>query len=202
MHCLIGLGNPGPGYAETRHNVGFRVVDTLAEHHGIRLPRPRSLAVLTLGGGRLRAQVGEGRMGDQPVRLVKPETFMNKSGEAVVRVCDKFELAPPDLLIIYDDLDLALGTLRLRRGGSPGTHRGMRSVVERLGTEDIPRLRLGIGPLPAEADAREFVMSPFTDAEVPTVDPMLARGVEAVEYLLTEGIDAAMNKFNIGSDSE
>ncbi len=196
MHCIIGLGNPGAEYGETRHNVGFRVVDLLAERHGIRLRRRRPLAAIALGGGRLRAQVGEGRMGDQPVLLVKPRTFMNNSGDAVVRVCDKFELAPPDLLIIYDDLDLELGTLRLRRGGSGGTHKGMQSVVERVGSEDIPRLRLGVGPLPAGADARRFVLSPFADAEMPTVDQMMGRGVEAIEYLLTEGIEAAMNKFN------
>ena len=185
MHCLIGLGNPGPEYAETRHNVGFRVIDLLAERHSIRLRRRR-----------LRSEVGEGKIASQRVLLVEPQTFMNNSGEAAAQVVSYFDLQPQDLLIIYDDLDLELGTLRLRRGGSAGTHKGMRSIVEHLDTEKIPRLRLGIGPLPAQADAVEFVLSAFGGAEIATIEEMLTRAAEAVEYFLTEGIEAAMNKFN------
>jgi len=190
MHGIIGLGNPGPEYGETRHNVGFRVVDLLAERHGIRLRRRR-----------LRSEVGQGEIASQRVLLEKPQTFMNNSGEAAAQVVSYFDLQPQDLLIIYDDLDLELGTLRLRRGGSAGTHKGMRSVVAHLDTDEIPRLRLGIGPLPAEADAVEFVLSAFRGAEIATVEEMLTRAAEAVEYYLTEGIEAAMNKFNPSPDS-
>ncbi len=185
MQCIIGLGNPGPDYAKTRHNVGFRVIDMLAERHSIRLRRRR-----------LRSEVGQGEIADQDVLLVKPQTFMNNSGQAAVKVCQHFGLEPQDLLIIYDDLDLLLGTLRLRRGGSAGTHKGMRSVVEHLDTEEIPRLRLGIGPLLPGADAVEFVLAPFQAGEVAVVEEMLARAAEAVEYSLAEGLEMAMNKFN------
>lgn len=185
MHCIIGLGNPGPDYAETRHNVGFHVIDILAERHGIRLRRRR-----------LRSEVGQGEIAGRKVLLVKPQTFMNNSGEAAVKVCAYFDLQPQDLLIIYDDLDLPLGILRLRRAGRAGSHKGMRSVVEHLDTEEIPRLRLGIGPLPPEADAVEFVLSPFPVVEVAVVEQMLARAAEAVEYFLRAGLEAAMNKFN------
>ena len=195
MHCIIGLGNPGPDYAETRHNVGFRVIDLLAEYHGIRLRRRRPLAALAFGGG-LRSEVGQGGIAGRKVLLVKPQTFMNNSGEAAVKVCAHFDLQPQDLLIIYDDLDLPLGTLRLRRTGSAGTHKGMRSVVEHLDTEEIPRLRLGIGLLPPEADAVEFVLSPFPVVEVAVVEEMLGQAAAAVEYFLAEGLEAAMNKFN------
>jgi len=201
MHCIIGLGNPGPEYAETRHNVGFRVIDLLAARHGIRLRRRRSLAAIAFGGGRLRSEVGPGEIASQRVLLVEPQTFMNNSGEAAAQVVSYFDLQPQDLLIIYDDLDLELGTLRLRRGGSAGTHKGMRSVVAHLDTDEIPRLRLGIGPLPAEADAVEFVLSAFRGAEIATIEEMLTRAAEAVEYFLTEGIEAAMNKFNPSPDS-
>jgi len=177
MHCIIGLGNPGPDYAKTRHNVGFRVIDMLAERHSIRLRRRR-----------LRSEVGQGEIADQDVLLVKPQTFMNNSGQAAVKVCKHFGLKPQDLLIVYDDLDLSLGALRLRRGGSAGTHKGMRSVVEHLDTEEIPRLRLG--------DAVEFVLAPFQAGEVAVVEEMLARAAEAVEYSLAEGLEMAMNKFN------
>lgn len=190
MHCIIGLGNPGPEYAETRHNVGFRVVDLLAERHSIRLRRRR-----------LRSEVGQGQIAGQKVLLVKPQTFMNNSGEAVVKVSDYFDLEPQDLLIVYDDLDLELGTLRLRAAGSPGTHKGMRSIVEHLGSQEFPRLRLGIGPLPPSADAREFVLSRFKPAQVPITDEMVTRAAEAVEYYLSEGMAAAMNEFNAPAES-
>lgn len=189
MHCIIGLGNPGSEYAETRHNVGFRVVDLLAEQHNIRLRRRR-----------LRSEVGQGNIGSKPVLLVKPQTFMNNSGEAVVKVCDHFDLKPEDLLIVYDDLDLELDRLRLRPAGSPGTHKGLCSIVEYLDTHEFPRLRLGIGPLPPDTDAREFVLSRFEPAEIPTVHQMVVRAAEAVEYYLREGMAAAMNKYNASAE--
>ena len=190
MQCIVGLGNPEPDYAGTRHNVGFRVIDLLAQRHSIRLRRRR-----------LRAEVGQGLIAGQQILLVKPQTFMNNSGEAAARVSNYFDLQPEDLLIVYDDLDLVLGRLRLRPGGSPGTHKGMRSVVEHLHTQEIPRLRLGIGPLPARVDARDFVLSRFKPAEIPGADEMVSAAVQAVAYCLAEDLQAAMNRFNAWMDS-
>jgi PTH1 family peptidyl-tRNA hydrolase len=184
MRCILGLGNPGREYAETRHNLGFRVVDLLAQRHRIRLR------------ARFYSRWGRGTIAGQPVVLAQPLTFMNASGSAARRLLERFSLAPSDLLVIYDDLDLELGRLRLRRRGSAGTHKGMRSVVECLGTEDFPRLRLGIGPLPPGADAVAFVLSPFRGEEQPRVEEMLARAAESVEFWLQEGIEAAMNRYN------
>lgn len=184
MRCILGLGNPGREYAETRHNLGFRVVDLLAQRHSIRLR------------ARFHSRWGQGTIAGQPVVLAQPLTFMNASGSAARRLLERFSLTPQDLFVIYDDLDLQLGRLRVRRRGSAGTHKGMRSVVESLGTEDFPRLRLGIGPLPPEADAVAFVLSPFRREEQPLVEEMLDRAAESVECWLREGIEAAMNRYN------
>lgn len=184
MYCLLGLGNPGEQYARSRHNLGYRVVEELARRHQIRLR------------GRFYARMGQGRIAGQPVTLAQPLTFMNNSGYAAQRLLQRYRLAPRDLLVLYDDLDLPLGALRLRPNGSSGTHNGMRSVVEHLGTEAFPRLRLGIGPLPPRTDAARFVLSPFTPAELPAIEAALLRAVEVVEYLLANDLEAAMNEHN------
>jgi PTH1 family peptidyl-tRNA hydrolase len=184
MYCLLGLGNPGAQYAATRHNAGFRVLDLLAARHGVRL---RS---------RLYARTGEGKIGGQAVVLAQPLTFMNESGAAAVRLLKRYELTPRDLLVIYDDLDLDLGRIRLRPSGSPGTHNGIRNIVARLGTEDFPRLRLGIGPKPPGAAAVDWVLAPFRRGEEQAVEEMLARAAEAVEYCMQEGVETAMNRYN------
>jgi len=180
LHCIIGLGNPGPQYAETRHNVGFRVIDLLAQRH--RFPSPQHM---------LQAVIGEGEIGGAQVLLVKPMTFMNESGRAVARVCAHFDLSPEDLLVIYDDINIDLGMLRLRRAGSSGGHKGMQSIIDYLGTEQIPRLRLGIGRLPPGAEAR-----PFESEEEEAADELILRAFAAVECVLAEGMEAAMRQFN------
>ncbi len=184
MRCLIGLGNPGAKYAETRHNLGFETVARLAQKHGIRLR------------GRFAARAGRGEVAGQRVVVAQPLTFMNNSGAAARRLVRRYSLTPQDLLVIYDDLDLDLGRLRLRGQGSAGTHKGIRSVLAALETEDVPRLRLGIGPLPPRADAVSFVLSPFRPYEQQSVQIMMAQAVEAVECFLSEGLEAAMNRFN------
>ncbi len=184
MYCLLGLGNPGKEYAATRHNTGFRVTNLLAARHGVRL---RS---------RLYARTGEGWIAGQPVILAQPLTYMNEAGGAAVRLLKRHDLTPQGLLVIYDDLDLDLGRLRLRGEGSPGTHNGMRNIVQRLGTEDLPRLRVGIGPKPPGADAAKWVLSPFRKGEGKTVEEVLVRAAEAVECFLQEGLEVAMNRYN------
>ena len=186
MRALLGLGNPGAQYAATRHNVGFRVVELLARGHGLRLRAPL-LQPLRLAQGQIRGQ---------PVVLAQPLTYMNNSGAAARRLLQRFSLKPADLLVIYDDLDLELGRVRLRGRGSPGTHNGMRSLVAELGTQDLPRLRLGTGPLPERTSARSFVLAPFTAEQALEVEAMLNRAAEAAECWLREGVETTMNRYN------
>lgn len=184
VRLIVGLGNPGPGYARTRHNVGFMVVDRLADRHGLRFNQKKAHSL-----------VARGEIGGSEVVLAKPQTYMNLSGGAVQGLLMVFGVKPTDLLVVYDDFDLPLGTLRLRPRGGPGTHNGMRSIVERLGTQEFPRLRLGIGPA-GPADPQEYVLSPFAEAEQPVIEEACERAVAAIETLLREGLEAAMNRYN------
>ncbi len=185
LHCIIGLGNPGPKYAETRHNVGFRVIDLLAVRHHFSAPQRM-----------LQAIIGNGKIKSSQALLVKPMTFMNESGRAVSRVCAHFDLSPEDLLVIYDDINIDLGMLRLRREGSSGGHKGMQSIIDHLGTEQIPRLRLGIGRLPPEAEARSFVLSLFAPDEEEAAEELIQQASVAVESVVVEDMEAAMRRFN------
>ncbi|MCD6360983.1 MAG: aminoacyl-tRNA hydrolase [Armatimonadetes bacterium] len=185
MWGIIGLGNPGPEYEDTKHNVGFEVVERLARAHGVRLRRPRAAAL-----------AGTGEIEGQPVLLAMPLTMMNASGAAVARLCHLHDLRPEDLIVIVDDINLDLGRLRLRRGGSEGGHRGLKSITERLGTRDYPRLRIGVGAPPGGMDARDWVLSPFADQDRPVADEAVERAARAVECVLRDGIEAAMNQFN------
>lgn len=184
-HLIVGLGNPGQEYARHRHNVGFRIVETLADHHGLVFDQLQH-----------KARVSMGRIADERVILAKPLTYMNKSGESVGPLLRWYKLPLENLLIVYDDLDVPLGILRLRPEGGSGGHRGMRSIIHRLGTGEFARLRVGIGRPPAGWDPADYVLSPFTENELPLVVDVCERGVAAVELWLAEGIDAAMNEFN------
>jgi PTH1 family peptidyl-tRNA hydrolase len=180
---VLGLGNPGPRYAETRHNVGFRVVDELARRHGIG-PWERYLL------GDLRSlDLGDGLI------AVKPMTFMNLSGGALRWVLDRFRLEPTQVLVVVDDIDLPLGRLRLRKTGGPGTHNGLRDLCDAVG-RDYPRLRVGVGGEDQPEDLAAWVTSPFAPDELDTVDDAVARAADAVETVVGEGIDIAMNEFN------
>ncbi|MGQ9730491.1 MAG: aminoacyl-tRNA hydrolase [Candidatus Zipacnadales bacterium] len=185
MRCIVGLGNPGPEYALTRHNVGFRVVDCLAERHGISVVKRRHGAL-----------VGRGRVGDLDILLVQPQTFMNNSGPVVRKLLTYYRLGPSHLLVISDDINLDLGQLRLRRSGSPGGQKGLQSIVQHLGTSDFVRLRVGVGRLAPGQDAVRFVLSPFrTDEQEAAADAIL-RAANAVDCALLEGLEIAMNRFN------
>ena len=182
---IVGLGNPGKEYAAHRHNVGFQVVDTLARTHGLAFSHRRGLA-----------RIAEGRIGNQPVILAKPQTFMNLSGRSVGRLSRAYHVPPEQVLVIYDDLDLPLGRLRLRAEGSSGGHKGIRSIIDSLGTQAFPRLRVGIDRPPGRMDPVDYVLQPFDRDQKPLVAEALARAVAAVECWLTEGIIAAMDQFN------
>ena len=185
MWAIIGLGNPGPEYEDTKHNVGFAVVRALAQRHGVRLRRARAAAV-----------AGTGELAGCPVLLALPLTMMNASGAAVARLCHLYDLQPSDLLIIVDDINLELGKLRLRRGGSEGGHRGLRSITERLGTNQYPRLRIGVGAPPGGMDARDWVLSPCAEQDRAVAEEAIERAVQAVECTVRDGIETAMNLFN------
>ena len=187
MKLVVGLGNPGPRYSRTRHNVGFRVLDALAERAGA------ALAARRFGG-----RFGEGALAGERVGLLAPETFMNRSGEAVAEALAALPVADParELLVVFDDADLPLGRLRLRARGSSGGHNGLADVLDRLGSEDVPRLRFGIGRPSEPRGTVDFVLEPFAPGEEERLALAVPRAVDAVECFVREGVAAAMNRFN------
>lgn len=194
MKLVVGLGNPGPEYAETRHNVGFRIVERLAERHGIALRRER----------RFHGLFGDGVVRGVAVGLLAPHTWMNLSGKAVVAAVDALPLGDlaSDLVVVYDDLDLPFGRLRVRPGGSAGGHNGLADVQERLGRSDFPRLRFGIGRPTAGGDPVEYVLAPFDVAQRAALEARVALAADALEAILAEGVAAAMNRFNAHREAE
>lgn len=183
MKWIIGLGNPGKQYRLTRHNIGFQVINYLAEKHRIQLKS---------GAGEYL--VGEHRSGQYA--LIKPLTYMNNSGNAVIQVQQHKKVTPKQMLVIYDDLDLPLGRLRFRPSGSPGTHRGMQSVVTKLGTQSVPRLRVGIGSDHKIGPSEDFVLDPFTRDEKSLAAEVVVTAADAVMTYIYDGIQPAMNSFN------
>jgi PTH1 family peptidyl-tRNA hydrolase len=184
MKMVVGLGNPGRQYAETRHNVGFMTIDELARRHGAAEASQR------MGAWSARA-----RIAGQDVLLVKPQTFMNLSGEAVGRLWRWYKLGLEDVLIVSDDIDLPFERLRLRARGSAGGHNGLRSIFRHLGSQEIARLKIGVGR-PASDEARDYVLSPFSREEREALPLLLSRAADAVELALREGAVAAMNVVN------
>ncbi|MFO7173093.1 MAG: aminoacyl-tRNA hydrolase [Bacillota bacterium] len=182
---VAGLGNPGERYAYTRHNTGFMVVDTYARKQG--------LAVSKSGHQALYAEL---RVGEHRVVLLKPQTYMNLSGQSVAAAARWYKVEPQQVLVIYDDLDLPLGTLRLRLKGSSGGHNGVRSIIEHLGTEEFPRIRVGIGRPAAGESVVDWVLSPFTEEEKPVIAAAVERAAEALDTALRLGFVAAMNRYN------
>lgn len=185
LRLVVGLGNPGVEYAFTPHNFGFLLVDELANRSGARVS-VREAQSLT----------GRVRIAGQPVMVAKPETFMNLSGVAVRELLRKHGWTAEEALIVSDDLDLPLGTLRLRPRGSAGTHNGLRSIVGALGTEEFPRLRLGIAPAHPVRDAKRFVLTPWKKADLEAVAGVLERAAAAIETMVREGLPKAMSLFN------
>lgn len=185
IRLVVGLGNPGPRYQGTRHNVGFLMADRAAEARGASW-RPWK------GLGEVAQAEGPGR----PLYLAKPTTFMNFSGRMVGAFSRQKGIAPDEILVCFDDIALPVGALRLRARGSAGGQKGMASVIEALGTEEIPRLRLGIGPVPPDADAAEYVLARFRPSERGALSDGLVRASEALDVALEKGLEAAMNAFN------
>lgn len=185
VKLIVGLGNPGPEYAETRHNSGFMVVAELARRQGVCPSRLLQQAL-----------VGEGRIGNFRVVLAQPQTYMNRSGVAVAGLRRFFRVELQELLVVYDDLDLPLGKIRLRLQGGSGGHRGMRSIIEALGSEDFPRLKVGIGRPQEKREVVAYVLSRFSAAEEGIVSQVIAAAAEGIERWIREGPEAAMQWIN------
>ncbi|MBM3132837.1 MAG: aminoacyl-tRNA hydrolase, partial [Chloroflexi bacterium] len=193
MKLIVGLGNPGRVYAESRHNLGFRCVSLFGREHGIEFTKRQS-----------KARIGFGEVGGGKVILAKPQTYMNLSGEAVAPLMRYYQLDPADLLVIYDDVDLPLGNIRIRERGGPAGHNGMKSIIHFLGTQEFPRLRVGIGPMEPEGvedssqptRTPDYVLGNFSAEEKALVSEVCPRVAEAIHCILTEGIGVAMNRYN------
>lgn len=186
MKLIVGLGNPGKKYERTRHNVGFDVLDTLAA----------TFAAGDTGKDKFDAHVVEAGIGDQRVMLLRPLTLMNRSGQSVAAAMKFYQTPLVDLLAVCDDFNLPLGALRFRRQGSAGGQRGLQDIIQRLGTDEFSRLRIGIGPVPTAWDAADFVLSRFGRDERPLVDEAIGRASQGVKCWVENGIEASMNQYN------
>ncbi len=187
MKLVVGLGNPGKAYERTRHNVGFEVADELARRAGA-----------TFGRGWLTsAQTAKAVVGGQDVVLVKPRTFMNRSGDAVGPLARKKGAGPEDVIVVVDDVDLDCGRIRVRRKGGNGGHKGLQSVIGALGTEDFVRVRVGVGPRPSGDEMVDHVLARFNGEERKRVEEAVHKAADAVERVLEQGADRAMNEFNV-----
>ena len=185
MRLIVGLGNPGPEYQWTPHNLGFLAVDEIANRALIRVERPEGQAL-----------VGRGKIAGEEVVLAKPHTYMNLSGNSVSALMGKYELGPESLLVLFDERDLPWGMIRIGERGSPGTHNGAKSVTSAVGKQEFARLRLGCGPDHPVSDLAAYVLRPMKKAQLEEAAEMIAEAADAVELLLKEGIAAAMNKYN------
>jgi PTH1 family peptidyl-tRNA hydrolase len=185
MWLIVGLGNPDPEYQWTPHNLGFMAIDELANRGNIRVSRPEG-----------KALVGRGKVAGADVLLAKPQTYMNLSGISVRELLQKYELSPADLLVMWDEAQLPLGTIRISGEGSAGSHNGAKSVIGSLTTPQFARLRLGCAPEHEISSRKEYVLRPMKKAELEVASEMISEAADAVEMLITQGIDPAMNKFN------
>jgi PTH1 family peptidyl-tRNA hydrolase len=196
LKLIVGLGNPGRKYELTRHNVGFEIID---------LFRREVCAAVGAGLEPTRRQdfsfVVEGWLETEDLILAKPQTFMNSSGVAVASLVSRCGVPLEDLYVIYDDLNLDLGILRIRRGGSAGGHKGLKSIIDSLGSQSFPRLRVGIGQPPQQMDAIDYVLSRFSTQEREQIEQIEQMAVEALKVMILDGIDSAMNRFNVRQES-
>lgn len=189
MYIIAGLGNPSKEYEKTRHNAGFDTIDLLAEKLGIDLTEKKH-----------RAYCGKGMIGTEKVLLLKPQTFMNNSGESLRDAADFYKVEPEQILVIYDDISLEPGQLRIRMKGSAGGHNGIKSIIAHLKTQDFPRIKIGVGAKPERMDLADYVLSRFSPSEREKMEESFREGAEAVITFLQDGADAAMNRYNRKKD--
>ena len=188
MKCIVGLGNPGRDYETTRHNIGFLVLDELAARNGLSFRK----------SWRFPVRIAKGMIGDEPVWLVKPQTYMNRSGAAVGPVLRKMKSLPTDLLVVFDDTALEWGRLRVRAQGSAGGHNGVQSVLDVLGDGAFGRIRVGIGSKPDKVSLSDYVLGPFSAEEQRELAGVVGRAADAVEKACADGVECTMNHFNRG----
>ncbi len=185
MKIIVGLGNPGKQYENTRHNLGYMALDKISEKLNIKVNKERMAGL-----------VGTGKYKDEKVLLVKPLTYMNLSGNCVVRVLNYYKEKEANLIVIYDDIDIAVGKIRIKKNGKPGTHNGMRDITSKLGTEEFARVRVGSGKPIYDQDLAEYVLSGFRAEEMADIDKATTNACDAVIEILENGIESAMNKYN------
>ncbi len=185
MKLIVGLGNPGMQYAATRHNIGFEVIDSIAETYNISVTK-----------NKYKALIGEGNIAGEKVILMKPQTYMNLSGEAVKACMDFHKISNEDLIVIYDDISLAVGQLRIRKSGSAGGHNGIKNIIAQLGTQEFPRIKFGVGEKPAGWDLANYVLGRFLEEEMKVIGPRIGDAVKATEAIIGSGIEKAMNNYN------
>ena len=190
MNIIVGLGNPGKKYENTRHNIGFKTIDLLAERNNIKVDKLK-----------FKALTGEGFISNKKVLLVKPQTFMNLSGESVREILAYYKEPVENLLVVYDDIDIDTGTFRIRKKGSAGTHNGMRNIIYLLNDDGFPRIRIGMGSY-LKGDLINYVVSNVSKEEGEVLFQVVTKACEAIECYLKEGIDMAMNKYNIKKEKK
>ena len=186
LYIIVGLGNPGDKYEKTRHNVGFNVIDLLAKEYSIDVSKLKH-----------KALIGEGRVGTEKVILVKPMTYMNLSGESVVDICNYYNVDLENVIVIYDDIDLDVGKIRIRKKGSGGTHNGMRSIIKCLGSNEFPRVRVGISKPKNGQDLADFVLSRFAKEDEKSLNESFENAVAAIDCAIRQDLDLAMNRYNM-----
>lgn len=189
MFVIAGLGNPGKKYENTRHNMGFLVIDRLAEKNDIKVNKIKH-----------KSLVGDGFISGQKALLVKPQTYMNLSGEAIREIVDYYDIDMEDLIVIYDDFDIELGYIRIRKKGSSGSHNGMKSIIQHIHSQDFPRVRIGIGNS-GKADWKDFVLGRMGSDEKKAIENAVEKAADAIMCILEKGIDKAMNEYNIKAKS-
>ena len=185
MYAVIGLGNPGKKYSYTRHNVGFDTIDCLSEIHGVSVSKIKHKSVY-----------GETRIGSEKVLLVKPQTFMNLSGETVLDIYNYYDIPIENIIVVYDDIDLDIGSLRIRPKGSSGSHNGMRHIIYLLKDDNFPRVRIGVGKPDHGENLANFVLSRFSKEDREVIDDTILRAAKSVEEIIKNGVTSAMNKYN------
>lgn len=185
MYCIVGLGNPGLKYENTRHNAGFLTIDYLANKFGIDVKKSK-----------FKSLYGQGVISGQKVMLVKPQTYMNSSGEAVREIKNFYKFDIDKLIVIYDDIDIEFGTIRIRKKGSAGTHNGMKSIIYQIQDDKFPRIKIAVGKKPEYMDLANFVLSGFTEKEAEVIREEIKLAADSIETMIESSIDMSMNKFN------
>ena len=185
MYLIAGLGNPSRTYEGTRHNIGFTMIDAIGNKFGIDVTTKKH-----------KALVGRGMIEGMRVILAKPQTYMNLSGESIREITDFYKIEPENIIIIYDDISLDVGQLRIRKKGSAGGHNGIKNIIAHLGTQEFPRIKVGVGDKPPRMDLADYVLSRFSKEDREKMEQAFKDAAEAVEVMITEGADAAMNRFN------